>query len=89
MRAQQGEGWRVNIGSAYHGSLYGLVFDGASRRNWPNFKVRSSCIGHIPQPAPPLGMMLMDVHQQEVTSTLCEAYTVPQMAGSLTGNTAM
>lgn len=40
--ARQGEGWRVDIGSAHHASLDALAFEGASRRNRPNLKVRSS-----------------------------------------------
>jgi len=39
--ARQGEGWRVDIGSAHHASLDGLAFEGASRRNRPNLKVNS------------------------------------------------
>jgi len=38
--ARQGEGWRVDIGSAHQASLDGLAFEGASRRNRPNLKVR-------------------------------------------------
>jgi exosome complex component RRP40 len=37
--ARQGEGWRVDIGSAHQASLDGLAFEGASRRNRPNLKV--------------------------------------------------
>ncbi|KAI0304266.1 exosome complex exonuclease RRP40 [Multifurca ochricompacta] len=39
--ARQGEGWRVDIGSAHQASLDGLAFEGASRRNRPNLKVNS------------------------------------------------
>ncbi|KAH9983345.1 exosome complex exonuclease RRP40 [Russula compacta] len=39
--ARQGEGWRVDIGSAHQASLGGLAFEGASRRNRPNLKVNS------------------------------------------------
>jgi len=38
---RQGEGWRVDIGSAHQASLDGLAFEGASRRNRPNLKVNS------------------------------------------------
>ncbi|KAI0056090.1 exosome complex exonuclease RRP40 [Artomyces pyxidatus] len=38
---RQGEGWRVDIGSAHNASLDGLAFEGASRRNRPNLKVGS------------------------------------------------
>ena len=37
--ARQGEGWRVDIGSAHQASLDGLAFEGTSRRNRPNLKV--------------------------------------------------
>ena len=37
--ARQGEGWRVDIGSAHQASLDGLAFEGVSRRNRPNLKV--------------------------------------------------
>jgi exosome complex component RRP40 len=37
--ARQGEGWRVDIGSAHQASLDGLAFEGASRRNRPSLKV--------------------------------------------------
>jgi exosome complex RNA-binding protein Rrp4 len=37
--ARQGEGWRVDIGSAHQASLDGLAFEGASKRNRPNLKV--------------------------------------------------
>ena len=57
--ARQGEGWRVDIGSAHHASLDGLAFEGASRRNRPNLKVRSSCIGQCP----PQIVMLINTHQ--------------------------
>ncbi|KAI0260246.1 exosome complex exonuclease RRP40 [Gloeopeniophorella convolvens] len=39
--ARQGEGWRVDIGSAHQASLDGLAFEGASRRNRPNLKVNA------------------------------------------------
>lgn len=39
--ARQGEGWRLDIGSAHQASLDGLAFEGASRRNRPNLKVNS------------------------------------------------
>lgn len=35
-----GEGFRVDIGSAHHASLDGLAFEGATKRNKPNLKVR-------------------------------------------------
>jgi len=81
----------VDIGSAtsaHHVSLDGLAFEGASGRNRPNLKVLSSCIGHIPQPAPPLSMMTMDVHQQQMTKP-CEVYSSDGMVDSLTNNPAM
>jgi exosome complex RNA-binding protein Rrp4 len=34
-----GEGFRVDIGSAYYALLDGLAFEGASKRNKPNLKV--------------------------------------------------
>ena len=40
--ARQGEGWKVDIGSAHQASLDGLAFEGASRRNRPSLKV---CFG--------------------------------------------
>lgn len=46
--ARQGEGWRVDIGAAHQASLDGLAFEGASRRNRPNLKVRSSYIEQVP-----------------------------------------
>ncbi|KAI0297729.1 exosome complex exonuclease RRP40 [Russula brevipes] len=39
--ARQGEGWRVDIGSAHQASLDGLAFEGVTRRNRPNIKVNS------------------------------------------------
>jgi len=77
----------VDIGHAHHALLDGHAFEGARRRNQPNLRARLSCICHIPQPAPPLGMMPMDIHQQEMTSKPCEVYTVPQMVDSLTDKT--
>ena len=35
-----GEGFRVDIGAAHHASLDGLAFEGATKRNKPNLKVR-------------------------------------------------
>jgi exosome complex RNA-binding protein Rrp4 len=35
-----GEGFRVDIGSAHPASLDGLAFEGATKRNRPNLKVR-------------------------------------------------
>lgn len=46
--ARQGEGWRVDIGSAHQASLDGLAFEGASRRNRPNLKVRWVLIFVLP-----------------------------------------
>ena len=45
--ARQGEGWRVDIGAAHQASLDGLAFEGASRRNRPNLKVRLSYIEQV------------------------------------------
>jgi exosome complex component RRP40 len=39
---RSGEGWRVDIGSAHYALLDGLAFEGATKRNKPNFKVTSS-----------------------------------------------
>ena len=39
---RSGEGWRVDIGSAHSASLDGLAFEGATKRNRPNLKVRDS-----------------------------------------------
>ncbi|EEB90540.1 hypothetical protein MPER_11234 [Moniliophthora perniciosa FA553] len=36
---RQGEGYRVDIGSAHSANLDGLAFEGASKRNKPNLKV--------------------------------------------------
>jgi exosome complex component RRP40 len=36
---KQGEGYRVDIGSAHAANLDGLAFEGASKRNKPNLKV--------------------------------------------------
>ena len=36
-----GEGFRVDIGSAHSASLDGLAFEGATKRNRPNLKVRA------------------------------------------------
>jgi exosome complex component RRP40 len=36
-----GEGWRVDIGAAHSATLDGLAFEGATKRNKPNLKVRS------------------------------------------------
>ena len=35
-----GEGFRVDIGSAHPASLDSLAFEGATKRNKPNLKVR-------------------------------------------------
>ena len=35
-----GEGFRVDTGSAHSASLDGLAFEGATKRNKPNLKVR-------------------------------------------------
>ncbi|KAH9991278.1 exosome complex exonuclease RRP40 [Russula vinacea] len=45
--ARQGEGWRVDIGSAHQASLDGLAFEGASRRNRPSLKVNSVVYARI------------------------------------------
>ena len=37
---RSGENWRVDIGSAHTASLDGLAFEGATKRNRPNLKVR-------------------------------------------------
>jgi exosome complex component RRP40 len=37
-----GEGFRVDIGSAHPASLDGLAFEGATKRNKPNLKVRTA-----------------------------------------------
>ena len=37
-----GEGYRVDIGEAHQASLDGLAFEGATKRNKPNLKVRTS-----------------------------------------------
>lgn len=39
-----GEGWRVDIGGAHHATLDGYAFEGATKRNKPNLKVRM-CVG--------------------------------------------
>lgn len=39
-----GEGWRVDIGAAHNASLDGLAFEGATKRNKPNLKVREQII---------------------------------------------
>ncbi|KAL9711159.1 exosome non-catalytic core subunit rrp40 [Leucoagaricus gongylophorus] len=36
---RQGEGYRVDIGSAHMASLDGLAFEGATKRNRPNLRV--------------------------------------------------
>ncbi|ESK95762.1 exosome complex exonuclease rrp40 [Moniliophthora roreri MCA 2997] len=36
---RQGEGYRVDVGSAHSANLDGLAFEGASKRNKPNLKV--------------------------------------------------
>ncbi|KAL0580653.1 exosome non-catalytic core subunit rrp40 [Marasmius crinis-equi] len=38
---RQGEGYRVDIGSAHYANLDGLAFEGATKRNKPNLKVGS------------------------------------------------
>lgn len=37
---RSGESWRVDIGSAHAALLDGLAFEGATKRNRPNLKVR-------------------------------------------------
>ena len=37
---RSGEGWRVDIGAAHFALLDGLAFEGATKRNKPNLKVR-------------------------------------------------
>lgn len=37
---RSGENWRVDIGSAHMATLDGLAFEGATKRNRPNLKVR-------------------------------------------------
>jgi len=39
-----GEGYRVDIGSAHYASLDGLAFEGATKRNKPNLKVRNNLL---------------------------------------------
>ena len=39
LRAFEGEGWRMDIGSTHQASLDGLAFEGASKRNRPDLKV--------------------------------------------------
>ena len=39
--ARSGDGWRGDIGSAHYAYLDGLAFEGATKRNRPNLKVRS------------------------------------------------
>jgi exosome complex component RRP40 len=36
---RQGEGYRVDVGSAHSATLDGLAFEGATKRNKPNLKV--------------------------------------------------
>lgn len=36
---KQGEGFRVDIGSAHSANLDGLAFEGATKRNKPNLRV--------------------------------------------------
>jgi len=43
---RSGEGWRVDIGSAHPASLDGLAFEGATKRNKPNLKVRLAFTVH-------------------------------------------
>ncbi len=38
--SRSGENWRVDIGSAHMATLDGLAFEGATKRNRPNLKVR-------------------------------------------------
>ena len=38
--ARSGENWRVDIGAAHMATLDGLAFEGATKRNRPNLKVR-------------------------------------------------
>ena len=40
--ARSGENWRVDIGAAHMAALDGLAFEGATKRNRPNLKARSS-----------------------------------------------
>ena len=37
---RSGEGWRVDIGAAHFALLDGLAFEGATKRNKPNLKVK-------------------------------------------------
>lgn len=39
--ARSGENWRVDIGAAHAANLDGLAFEGATKRNRPNLKVRA------------------------------------------------
>ncbi|EJC98493.1 uncharacterized protein FOMMEDRAFT_149221 [Fomitiporia mediterranea MF3/22] len=39
--AKAGEGWRIDIGGAHMASLDGYAFEGATKRNKPNFKINS------------------------------------------------
>jgi exosome complex component RRP40 len=44
--ARHAEGYRVDIGSSQSASLDGLAFEGASKRNKPNLKVKTTT--HFP-----------------------------------------
>ena len=46
MIARSGENWRVDIGAAHAANLDGLAFEGATKRNRPNLKVRASAFSH-------------------------------------------
>ena len=39
--ARSGENWRVDVGAAHMANLDGLAFEGATKRNRPNLKVRT------------------------------------------------
>jgi exosome complex component RRP40 len=45
--ARSGENWRVDIGAAHMANLDGLAFEGATKRNRPNLKVRSKPIQEL------------------------------------------
>ncbi|KAJ3925957.1 MAG: exosome complex exonuclease RRP40 [Lentinula lateritia] len=44
---KQGEGFRLDIGTAHSANLDGLAFEGATKRNKPNLKVGSLIYGRI------------------------------------------
>jgi exosome complex component RRP40 len=53
--ARLGEAYRVDIGSAHPATLDFLAFEGASKRNRPNLKVRPPKYTHIYCHSKPLG----------------------------------